>query len=42
VLDGLAALREITADPALTDVKVIVLTTFELDEYVSCLSAWVQ
>ena len=34
VLDGLAALREITGDPALADVKVIVLTTFELDEYV--------
>lgn len=34
VLDGLAALREITADPTLADVKVIVLTTFELDEYV--------
>ncbi|SEE33577.1 response regulator transcription factor [Jiangella alba] len=34
VLDGLAALREITADAALADVKVIVLTTFELDEYV--------
>jgi DNA-binding NarL/FixJ family response regulator len=34
VLDGLAALREITRDPALADVKVIVLTTFELDEYV--------
>lgn len=34
VLDGLAALREITADPALGTVKVIVLTTFELDEYV--------
>ncbi|WP_184829948.1 response regulator [Jiangella mangrovi] len=34
VLDGLAALREITADPLLAQVKVIVLTTFELDEYV--------
>lgn len=34
VLDGLAALREITADPSLANVKVIVLTTFELDEYV--------
>ena len=34
VLDGLAALREITADPTLAEVKVIVLTTFELDEYV--------
>jgi DNA-binding NarL/FixJ family response regulator len=34
VLDGLAALREITADPALARVRVIMLTTFELDEYV--------
>jgi DNA-binding NarL/FixJ family response regulator len=34
VLDGLAALREITADPALAAVKVVMLTTFELDEYV--------
>ena len=34
VLDGLAALREITADPALAQVRVIMLTTFELDEYV--------
>ena len=34
VLDGLAALREITADPALAAVRVVVLTTFELDEYV--------
>lgn len=34
VLDGLAALREITSDPALSGVRVIMLTTFELDEYV--------
>ncbi|WP_269856302.1 response regulator transcription factor [Streptomyces sp. RPT161] len=34
VLDGLAATRRITGDPALTDVKVVILTTFELDEYV--------
>jgi len=34
VLDGLAALREITADPALAEVRVVMLTTFELDEYV--------
>jgi DNA-binding NarL/FixJ family response regulator len=34
VLDGLAALREITADPALVRVRVVMLTTFELDEYV--------
>jgi DNA-binding NarL/FixJ family response regulator len=34
VLDGLSALREIAADPSLASVKVVVLTTFELDEYV--------
>lgn len=34
LLDGLAATRRITADPALTEVKVVMLTTFELDEYV--------
>ncbi|MBJ7902283.1 response regulator transcription factor [Streptomyces sp. DSM 110735] len=34
VLDGLAATRHITEDPALAEVKVIMLTTFELDEYV--------
>ncbi|WNI26288.1 response regulator transcription factor [Streptomyces sp. ITFR-16] len=33
-LDGLAATRAITGDPALHDVKVVMLTTFELDEYV--------
>ena len=33
-LDGLAATRRIAADPALAEVKVIILTTFELDEYV--------
>jgi DNA-binding NarL/FixJ family response regulator len=32
--DGLAATRRITADPALSRTRVIVLTTFELDEYV--------
>jgi DNA-binding NarL/FixJ family response regulator len=32
--DGLAATREITADPALNGVAVLVLTTFEADEYV--------
>lgn len=34
VMDGLAATREIAAEPALAAVKVVVLTTFELDEYV--------
>ncbi|WP_285739033.1 response regulator [Kitasatospora phosalacinea] len=33
-LDGLAATRRICADPELADVRVVVLTTFELDEYV--------
>ncbi|MDQ0797915.1 response regulator transcription factor [Streptomyces sp. B1I3] len=33
-LDGLAATRAITCDPALHEVKVVMLTTFELDEYV--------
>lgn len=33
-LDGLAALRIIGADPALAATRVVVLTTFELDEYV--------
>ncbi|MCX5039360.1 MULTISPECIES: response regulator transcription factor [Streptomyces] len=32
--DGLAATREITGDAGLQDVKVVMLTTFELDEYV--------
>ncbi|MGW0532548.1 response regulator [Streptomyces sp. NPDC003032] len=32
--DGLAATREISADPALTHVRVVMLTTFEVDEYV--------
>ncbi|OKH74826.1 LuxR family transcriptional regulator, partial [Mycobacterium sp. SWH-M3] len=31
---GLAATRAIAADPALADVRVVVLTTFEIDEYV--------
>jgi DNA-binding NarL/FixJ family response regulator len=34
VLDGIAATRQIGADPALGGVRVIVLTTFETDEYV--------
>jgi len=32
--DGLEATAAITADPALADTRVVVLTTFELDEYV--------
>ncbi len=32
--DGIAATREITADPALRGTAVLVLTTFEADEYV--------
>ncbi len=34
VLDGLAALREITADAELAHTRVVMITTFELDEYV--------
>ncbi|WP_328732923.1 response regulator transcription factor [Streptomyces caniferus] len=34
VVDGLAATRRITEDPRLPEVKVVMLTTFELDEYV--------
>ncbi len=33
-LDGISALRQITAEPELAGVRVIMLTTFELDEYV--------
>ncbi|MEU3505865.1 response regulator transcription factor [Streptomyces hundungensis] len=33
-LDGLAATREITSEQTLATVKVVMLTTFELDEYV--------
>jgi DNA-binding NarL/FixJ family response regulator len=33
-MDGLTASREITESPELADVRVIVLTTFEADEYV--------
>ena len=35
VLDGLEATRLIAADPALGSVKVLILTTFEQDEYVA-------
>lgn len=34
VLDGLEATRQITASPALGATRVLVLTTFEIDEYV--------
>jgi DNA-binding NarL/FixJ family response regulator len=34
LLDGLAATRRITGDEQLNGVKVVMLTTFELDEYV--------
>lgn len=33
-LDGLQATRQITADPSLAATRILVLTTFELDEYV--------
>ncbi|MER7721903.1 response regulator transcription factor [Streptomyces flaveolus] len=32
--DGLAATRTISADPALAQVRVVILTTFEVDDYV--------
>ncbi|KAB8160235.1 response regulator [Streptomyces sp. 3MP-14] len=34
VLDGLAATRRITENPELASVRVVMLTTFELDDYV--------
>jgi len=33
-LDGLEATEQITSDPALSSTRILVLTTFELDEYV--------
>jgi DNA-binding NarL/FixJ family response regulator len=32
-LDGLEATRQIAADPRLTEVRIVILTTFGLDEY---------
>jgi DNA-binding NarL/FixJ family response regulator len=34
VLDGIEATRQITTDPATAGVRVLILTTFDLDEYV--------
>jgi DNA-binding NarL/FixJ family response regulator len=34
VIDGLAATREIAEDERLRNVRVVILTTFDLDEYV--------
>ena len=33
-VDGLEATKRIAADPALAETRVVILTTFELDEYV--------
>ena len=33
-LDGIEAMRRIVADPRLRDVHVVILTTFETDEYI--------
>src|SRR4051812_2136612 len=33
-VDGLAATKAITADERLTDVRIVIRTTFDLDEYV--------
>jgi DNA-binding NarL/FixJ family response regulator len=33
-VDGIAATRQIASDPALDGVRVLILTTFELDEYI--------
>jgi DNA-binding NarL/FixJ family response regulator len=33
-VDGLEATRTITGDPGLTDVRIVILTTFDHDEYV--------
>jgi DNA-binding NarL/FixJ family response regulator len=33
-MDGLEATRQIVADPGLSEVRIVILTTFDLDEYV--------
>ncbi|MYS75204.1 response regulator, partial [Streptomyces sp. SID5926] len=33
VLDGIGATRQICSDPALSAARVLILTTFDLDEY---------
>jgi DNA-binding NarL/FixJ family response regulator len=33
-MDGLEATRRIVADPGLSEVRIVILTTFDLDEYV--------
>ena len=33
ILDGLEATRQIASDPSLSGVRIVILTTFELDEY---------
>src|SRR5690242_21678190 len=48
VLDGIEATRQITADPRTSGVRVLVLTTFDIDQYRSeerrvgkeCRSRW--
>jgi DNA-binding NarL/FixJ family response regulator len=34
LMDGLEVLRRVSADPACAEVKIVMLTTFDLDEYV--------
>jgi CheY-like chemotaxis protein len=42
VIDGIEATRRITSDPATATVKVVVLTTFDVDEYVRCFARWCE